>query len=207
MRKPGNQRALKVIRSLRARHQKQMQQIDILCNDMVGVHRHFAVKLAGMMHAARFYETLLSCSSLADILNAAFEDLCESIASCSAVFVLPEENAFEVHRPGGLAADELNTQFQNWFSRQLVIDISLSPRVCSMNKMLQMGLQGPPSVLKTISAAAIPLSRYRQAVGFILVYRSGDFPLTAVELSNASSVSAGLSRAIQVLQNGVKQSL
>ncbi len=57
MKKANNKRALKVIRMLRLRHQKQAQQVDILCRDMVSAHQQFAVKLSRMIQVADFYES------------------------------------------------------------------------------------------------------------------------------------------------------
>lgn len=207
MRKHSNQRALNVIRSLRLRQQKQMQQIDILCHDMVSAHQQFSVKLSQMLQVTRFYETLLSCATLQDILDTAFASFGASIPFCRAAFFLPDENGFEIHRPKELISDDHALPPHDWFSPQLVTDISLSPRVCSLDEMLRMGMQGTPLVLKTISAAAIPLSRCGQAAGFVFLYRSAATPLTSRELASASSISAGLCRAILNLPSGVKQVL
>lgn len=206
MRKPGNQRALKVIRSLRLRHQKQTQQIDILCNDMVSAHRHFADKLGQMLDVSRFYEALLSCGTLQEIVNTVLQSLSERIDGCNVVLFLADESGFETHRPASVAHDDVQTLLESCFSRQLVLDISLGSRVCSQNQLLQMGLQAPPSALKSISSAAIPLNRPGQAVGFLFIYRPADLPLTGRELASASAVSAGLCSAIQNLQTA-KQAL
>ena len=73
-------------------------------------------------------------------------------------------------------------------------------RICSLDQLLRMGLQGSPAVLKTISLVAIPLGRFGQAVGFVLVYRPAHLPLQAEELSRLAAVSVGLRQAIGSFQ-------
>lgn len=206
MKKTRNKRALKVIRMLRTRQQKQADQIDILCRDMVSAHRDFAVKLARMIDVNRFYETLLSCSTLSDILNAAVNRVEEAIASSNAAVFVLDDNGYEVYSGVESASGGTALPFQEWFSRELVLNLSLTPRVSSLNQMLQMGLQGSPAALKSISAAAIGLSRSGQAIGFIFVCRSIEEPLTAEELSAAASIGNGLCQAIANLR-GLKQTV
>jgi hypothetical protein len=207
VKKANNKRALKVIRMLRLRHQKQAQQVDILCRDMVSAHQQFAVKLSRMIQVADFYESLLGCSTLQETLNTAIACIEEHIPSAGAAVFLLDENAFEIHSPNELLPEGAPSQFQDWFSRDLVLNISLTPRACSLTQMLQLGLQGPPFALKNLSAAAIPLSRAGHAVGFIWIYRSAQNPLTAEELARASAITTGLCHAILNFQNSVKQPL
>lgn len=204
MRNPGNQRALKVIRMLRLRHEKQAQQVDILCRDMVSAHREFAVKLARMIDVTGFYENLLNCSNLQETVDAAIGQIERRIPASAGAVCLLEENGFEIRVHGGLGEIDLS-ELQTWFTRELVENISLTPRVCSLNQMLRMGLQAPPSILKTISAAAIPLGRQGQGIGFILVVRPASNPLSAEDLSFVSAVSGGLCSAIAGRQSSARQ--
>jgi hypothetical protein len=203
VRKPGNHRALKVIRMLRLRHQKQAQQIDILCQDMVSAHRQFAVKLGRMMDVTEFQETLLGCAGLQETLDTAIR-LIEKRSACAAAVCLVDESGLEVRVNGGLGEIDL-AELQSWFTKELIHNISLTSRVCSLNQLLQMGLQAPPAILKTLHAAAVPLSRAGQAVGFILMVRPASSPLAAEDLSFASAVSRGLCSAITACQSSVKQ--
>jgi len=203
VRKHGNQRALNVIRMLRLRHAKQAQQIDILCSDMVSAHRQFAVKLSRMIDVTAFYEDLLGCCSVQETLDAAIGLIERRVALSAGAVCLLEESGFDIRVNGGLGEIDLS-EFHGWFTKELVHNISLTPRVCSMNQLLRMGLQASPSILKTISAAAVPLNRSGQAVGFVFIVRPAANPLTPEELSFVSAVSAGLCRAIIACQ-GIKQ--
>jgi hypothetical protein len=69
-------------------------------------------------------------------------------------------------------------------------------RVCTLDDMFAIGLQGNLTKLNGISAATIPLGQAGTSFGFILVYRSSQRELTTEEIGLISAVSPGLSRAI-----------
>ncbi|MCE5186523.1 MAG: hypothetical protein LLF76_10400 [Planctomycetaceae bacterium] len=206
MRKQANRRALAVIRSLRCRQEKQSQKIDILCRDMVDAHRHFAVKLSDSLYVHRFYEGLLACSTLEEILDTAIRGVLDRIEGCETAVFLLEETGFDIHRLKPCTG-EMAAGLEDWFTRDLVQNISLHPRACSLTEMLRMGLQGPPSTLKTLSAAAIGLSKSARAIGFIWICRAGENPLSAQELSSICAIGAGLANAIAQVHTPGKQTL
>jgi hypothetical protein len=196
-----NTRALKVIRSLHTGQKKQGDQINILCRDMVSAHREFSTKLAALSFAASYYESLLGCTDLNDLMDTAVEGIREAVKEADAAVFILSENGFDVHIADTGVADPVEKkQFQHWFTRELVNSISQMNRLCSLDQLLRMGLQGSPAVLKTISLAAIPLGRFGHAVGFVLVYRPAHLPLQAEELSRLAAVSTGLHKAIDSFQ-------
>ena len=196
-----NKRALKVIRSLHTCQKKQAGKIDVLCRDMVSAHRDFSSKLARTSFAASYYESLLGCNGLDDLLNTAVKGIREAVKEIDAAIFLLSENGFDVHIADTGVADPVEKrQFQHWFTRELVRSVSQMNRICSLDQLLHMGLQGSPATLKTISLAAIPLGRFGQAVGFVLVYRPAHLPLQAEELSRLAAVSSGLHEAIGSFQ-------
>ncbi len=194
----NHKRALEVIRALRSRHDKQARQIDILCNDMVSAHREFSMKLASLNFVVSLYEALLSGYDCEQILDIAVQSIRGNIEGASVAIFLLEDNGFNVQLADAGLSDHIEvTHFQEWFTRRLVDHISQSNRVCSLEQMLRMGLQGPPAIMKTLSAAAVPLGRFGQGLGFIFVYRHAGHPLTAEELSRVAAISSGLREAIQ----------
>ncbi|MHC5119309.1 MAG: hypothetical protein ACYSOH_04730 [Planctomycetota bacterium] len=192
-----NKRALKVIRKLHTRQQKQADKIDIMCRDMVTAHREFATKLANLTFVTSFYESLLQSTGLEDLLDAAVWGIREAVTEADAAVFLLSENGFDVHMADtGISDPVEKREFQHWFTRELVNSVSQMNRICSLEQLLRMGLQGPPAILKTISIAAIPLGRFGQGVGFVLVYRPAHLPLQAEELSRLAAISVGLRKAI-----------
>lgn len=194
----NNKRALKALRFLRSRQKRQAAQIDILCRDIVSAHRDFSVKLAQLNFVTSFYESLLGCGDLETLLDAAVNTFRKAIDCADAAIFLLSENGFDVHiADSGLFNSIEKEQFQNWFTPKLVDSISRMNRLCSLDHLLRMGLQGPPAIMKTISAAAAPLGRFGQGVGFVLIYRPSHLPLQPEELSHVAAVSTGLREAIR----------
>lgn len=193
----NHKRALKAFRTLRSRHEKQGRQIDILCNDIVSAHREFSLKLSRLNFAVSFYEALLAANDREEVLDIAVQCIRSHIDEASAAIFLLEDNGFNVHlADAGLSEATESHSFQDWFTRRLVDHISRTNRVCSLEQLLRMGLQGPPAILKTLSAAAVPLGRFGQGLGFIFVYRHAGRPLSAEELSRVAGIGSGLRDAL-----------
>lgn len=204
----NNKRALKVIRTLHTRQQKQADKVDIMCCDMVAAHREFATKLAQLTFVTSFYESLLQRSGLEDVLDAAVWGIREAVTEADAAVFLLSENGFDVHMADAGVSDPVEKrEFQHWFTRELVNSVSQMNRICSLEQLLRMGLQGPPAILKTISIAAMPLGRFGRGVGFVLVYRPAHLPLQAEELSRLAAISVGLREAIGSFQKSLAQPL
>ena len=204
----NNKRALKIIRKLHRQQKKQADKIDIMCRDMVGAHREFATKLARLTFVASFYESLLQSRDLTELLDTAVWGIREAITEADAAVFLLSENGFDIHIADAGASDPVEKrEFRHWFSRELVNSVSQMNRICSLEQLLRMGLQGPPAILKTISIAAIPLGRLGRGVGFVLVYRPAHVPLQAEELSYVAAVSVGLREAIGSFQNARAKTL
>ena len=196
-----NKRALKVIRSLHSYQQTQSGKIDMLCKDMVSAHREFSTKLATVNFVASYYESLLGCTGLDDLLDTAVQCIRRAVKEADAAVFLLSENDFDMHMADTGVADPVEKkQFQHWFTREMVQNISQMNRICSSEQLLRMGLQGSPAVLRTISLAAIPLGRFGRAIGFVLVYRPAHRPLRPEELSPLAAVSVGLRQAIESFQ-------
>lgn len=197
----NNKRALKVIRNLHNRQRSQSDKIDIICRDMVVAHREFTTKLAKLKFVTSFYESLLQSTGLSDLLDAAVWGVRESVTEADAAVFLLSDNGFDVHISDTGDSDSVEKrEFRHWFTRELVSSVSQMNRVCSLEQLLKMGLQGPPAILKTISIAAIPLGRFGQGTGFVLVYRPAHLPLQAEELSWVAAVGVGLREAIGSFQ-------
>jgi hypothetical protein len=164
---------------------------------MVSVHRDFSTKLATLNFAASYYESLLGCTGLDDLQDTAIGCIRQAIKEADAAVFLLSENGFDVHMADTGVADPVEKrEFQHWFTRELVQNIGQMNRICSLEQLLHMGLQGSPAILKTISLAAIPLGRFGQPIGFVLVYCSVHRPLQSEELSHLAAVSVGLRKAI-----------
>jgi len=204
-----NQRALKAIGVLKARQQKQAKQIDVLCRDMVSAHELFSLTLARLTFATSFYESLLGCGEVEEAIDRTLRLIGQNIDQAGAAIFLVEASDFEVHLATSADGGQVEkANFKTWFNRDIVHQISQTNHICTLNDMLKMGLMAPPSSLKTLSAAAVPLGRLGLGVGFILVYRSAEHPLLAEELSRVAAIAPGLREALCALKAApVKSSL
>ena len=100
-------------------------------------------------------------------------------------------------RQGLLLETADKQRLENCFTAELVDNICRSNKLCTLDDMFAMGLQGSLTALNKISAITIPLGQLSSSAGFILIYRSSANRLTAEELKQISAVTPGLSRAIQ----------
>ena len=194
----NNKRALKVIRHLRTDGMKQAEKIDILCHDIVSAHREFSTELATLNYTVSFYERLLGCADMEALLEMAIRSIHQTIEQADAAVVLLTDNDFEVHIPETGSVEHVEKQqFRQWFTREIVNTVSQMNRVCTLDQLLRMGLQGTPAILKTISLAAIPLGR---DIGLLLVYRPAECPFQVGDLSCLGAVSGGLREAVTGFQ-------
>lgn len=202
-----------LISRLNKERKKQAKQIDILCNDFIAAQKDFIKSLNTIGFAADFYEGIAGLTDLDELLctagtfiknqvpdaNVAFFLLVPSEAEglqsgnhpgrCQASFEL---HIFESDQPINLE----DRRIENWFTAELVDNIAKSNRLCTIDDMLAMGLQGFPAVIEKVSAAAVPLSAGSGSLGFILIYRCSQNPITPDELKCIAQVSPGLSRCI-----------
>ena len=193
-----NQRALSVIRSLRRRQYKQNQQIGVLCQDMVQAHGEFSRKISRLSFVTAFYEALLSASNIESLLDTAAAAISTRISEVNvAIFVL-EKNGFDIHCVKNPESSPVSLeQIESWFTARSARDISLSGQVCSVNRMLALGMIANPKHLKEISVAAVPLGTLGQASGFVMLWRGADRPFSKGELETVVSVSSGLRGAME----------
>ncbi|OHB60168.1 MAG: hypothetical protein A2167_08280 [Planctomycetes bacterium RBG_13_46_10] len=177
---------------------KQAKKIDMLCNDLIMAQRDFIKKLNAISFAADFYKSLIGINDLSRLLSAAQKLIKNEIAETNVSFFLRNTNS------SGAQLSESNksitaptNQIENYFTAEVTENICKANKICSLEEMFAMGLQGNLVELNKISAFAIPLSQLGRSLGFILIYRPSENKLTSDELNKISAITCGLSRAIQ----------
>jgi hypothetical protein len=190
------------------RYKKQAEKIDILCNDLIAAQRDFIRRLRTISFAANFCESIVGMTDLSTLLYTAGKLIRDEIGDVKVSFFLRGQESFELHMFESDQPITLEKRgFENCFSSELVDGICKSNKVCTLDDMFSMGLEGDLSVLNQISAITIPLGQLGRSQGFVLIYRrsvnrpacrTGGF--TVDELNNISAITAGLSRAIQSCQ-------
>jgi hypothetical protein len=196
--KQRHKRLRLLFRKLNKERKKQAKKIDILCNDLIAAQRDFIKRLNVISFTANFYESIIGTSDLSSLFYIAAQLIREQTGDLNIAFFLRKEEAFELRlfesdSPIALEKESL----ENCFTSELVENICKSNKVCSLESLLAMGLQGNPTILNKISAATIPLGRSGTSAGFILIYRSSENKLTGEDISGISAVTSGLSKAIE----------
>jgi hypothetical protein len=190
-----------LISKLNKERKKQAKKTDILCNDLIAAQRDFIKRLDTISFAANFYETIVGTTDLSSLILLASKLIKDATADANVTFFLRQGDNFKLHIFESAHPILLEKQgLENCFTPEVVEAICKSNKICVLDDMFAMGLQGSPARLNEISAATIPLSQAGLSLGFILIYRSAQNKLTADELNNISVTTPGLSQAIASCQ-------
>ena len=199
--KQRHKRLRLLIRKLNKDRKKQNQKIDILCNDLIAAQRDFIKRLGVISFVANFYESIIGTTDLNKLLYTAVEFFRAENEDVNVTFFLRQEENFELFMfESGLPTTIEKQYIESCFTPELMDNISKSNKLCSLDDMFAMGLQGNLNELNKISAVTIPLGLLGSSLGFILVYRSSENRLNADEIGRISAVISGLSRAITSCQ-------
>ncbi len=199
--KQRHRRLRLLISKLNKERKKQAKKIDILCNDFVTAQRNFIKKLNTISFTANFYETIVGTTDLNNLILIASKFIKNEIPNATVALFLHQEDDLELHMFESDQPITLDKQhLENCFTPELVDNICKSNKICTLDDMFAMGLQGNLVKLNKISAVTIPLGKPGQSLGFILIYRSSEKKLTPDELNNIAAITPGLSQAIASCQ-------
>ena len=199
--KQRHRRLRLLIKKLNKDRKKQNQKIDILCNDLIAAQRTFIKRLGIINFVANFYESIIGATELNKLLYTAVEFFRAENADINVTFFLRQEENFELFMfESGRPTSTDKQYLESCFTPELMDNISKSNKICSLDDMFAMGLQGNLNELNKISAVTIPLGLLGSSLGFMLVYRTSENRLTTDEIGRISAVISGLSRAITSCQ-------
>jgi transcriptional regulator with GAF, ATPase, and Fis domain len=199
--KQRHKRVRSLIKKLNRQRKRQAKQIDILCNDFISAQRNFIKNLNTINFMANFYESIIGATDLNDLLCTAAGLIKDEHADANVTFFLRQSDSFELYMFESKQPISFEKQhLENCFTPELMDNIWKSNKVCTLDDMFAMGLQGNLTGLNKISAMTIPLSRFGSSLGFMLVCRSSENKWTIDETNNISAVTDGLCRAIASCQ-------
>lgn len=195
--KNRNKRLRSLIKKLNKDRKKQAQKIDILCNDFIAAQRDFLKKLKTVIFEADFYESIIGITDLNDLLQTAARLISKHLENANVTFFLRREESLEQHTfESDQAEDSVKQHFESCLNHRLIENISTSNKVCTIEEMFEMGIEGNLAELNKISAVTIPLDIHGALSGFMLIYQSSPKKPTTDQINNIIAVSSGLSRAI-----------
>jgi transcriptional regulator with GAF, ATPase, and Fis domain len=193
-------RALRTIHKLNAIRHKQAQKIDILCNDMVLANKGVVDQLGILTSTVDFYESITGELDISTLLDKAARQVREFVQNCNVAIFLTNSNGFELHMADDSPIEFDCSTIEGYFTEEVVNEICRSNKICSMDDMCEIGLQGSPNLLSNLSAAAVPLGKFSEPIGFILICRNTSNKLTAKELDKVSSITPGLRNSLNACQ-------
>lgn len=191
-----------LLRGLNKERKKQSRQIDILCNDLIGAQRNFIKKLGTISFIASFCESIVGLTDLNNLLCTAARIIKAETSDAFVCFFLRQGDDFQLHvfestTPARQQTVALERQhLEACFTHELMDNICNANKVCTLDEMFALGLQGNPIGLKQLSVVSIPLVLPGQSLGFMLLARPCEKRLTTDEIERVTSTSYGLCRAI-----------
>jgi len=188
------------VHKVNKQRKKQAQKIDILCNDFITAQKDFIKRLDTISFTANFYESIVGNTDLNGLLYTAGKLIQDEIADSNVAFFLRQAEGFKLHIFESNDKNGEQQHIENCFTAELVDNICKSNKLCTLNSLFAIGLEGNLSQLNKISAVTIPLSHFGSSLGFILIYRPVQNKLTESELNNVCAVTPGLSQAIASCQ-------
>lgn len=193
------QRRLRLlVKKLNKERKRQASRVDILCNDLIGAQREFVRRLNQIGFAARFYKGLLGAADLRGLVVQAGRLLREEMHGARVVFFLRQGEGGETRAwDAEPACDSQDVRLEDYLTPGLAAGISKSNRLCTMDDLFGMGLEGNRQVLNGLSAVTVPLNDLGRSLGFVLLCRTADHPLHNDEIERVALVTCGLSQAIR----------
>jgi len=187
-----------LVKRLNKERKRQASKVDILCNDLIGAQREFMRRLNHIDFAARFYKGLLGTADLRSVVIQAGRLIREELEGARVVFFLRQGDSGEARAwDVELACDSEDVRLEDYVTPGLAAGISKSNRLCTMDDLFGMGLEGNRQVLNGLSAVTVPLNDLGRSLGFVLLCRAADHPLDSDEIERVTLVACGLSQAIR----------
>jgi hypothetical protein len=201
-----HKRLRQLVSKLNKERKKQAQKTDMLCNDLIAAQRDFISRLSAISFAADFYKSIIGITDLDKLLSTAGKLIKDELANAETSFFLRNTNSSAPSAESGDTPESdkptasARKSLENYFTTEVIENICKSNKICTLDEMFTMGLQGNLVELSKISAFAVPLSRTGLSLGFILIHRCSGNNLSADELNKISAITCGLARAIQSCQ-------
>lgn len=202
MKEERNTRLRRMVRQLNQVRRSQKKQIDILCNDILSAHSDFINHLKNFQFVADFYENILGTNNPEQLAKAIGEYFVNNLKNINAAVVFltagtPQVHVFSTDKQ----LSDIPSQINPYLSTRMVQMVCQSGKICMAEELCKMEFFASPVVLKKISLAAIGLNKSGPALGMIILYRSASQPFSSYELTQASSIVAGLCTALKNMQN------
>ena len=189
-----------MIRQLNAERKKHAMKVDILCNDLVEAQKQFISKLNTIDFSSGFYKSIIGATDIDELFNQAAEVIENQVSGAEVAFFLRRNNRIEIYP--GRDWDNVSQEFRNiknCMNLSLVENICNANKVCMLEEIFAMDVEGSLEGAGKLSAAAFPIGMVK-ADGFMLVGRDIGSELGSCEIANIAAITGGLSKAVESCQ-------
>ena len=195
-----NKRLRAVVKQLNAERKRHAMKVDILCNDLVESQKQFISRLNTIDFSSGFYESIIGATELDKLFNQAAGMIESQVFGAEVAFFLRKNNRIDIYpnRDWGNVSEEFR-DIKNRMNLSLANRICNANKVCGLEEIFAMDVDGCPEGAGKLSAAAFPIGMVK-ACGFMLVSRDGDNPLDSGEIANIAAITGGLSKAVESCQ-------
>lgn len=168
---------------------------------MVLANKDVIEQMRVLTYTVDFYESITGETDMTVLLDKAARQVRLFVKNCNVAIFLTNSNGFKLHMAADNPIEIDDNNIEGYFTDEVVNDICRSNKICSLEDMCNMGLQGNPNILNNISTAAVPLGRFGEPVGFILICRDAKNTLSANELEKVATITPGLRNAINACRS------
>ena len=192
------QRLRLLVKKLNQERKQRGKQVDILCNDLIAANRDFVQRLEGIGFAAGFYKALLGTTDLRTLLMRATRLIEQELPGAGVSFFLRHDGPCRLLSLDNRDRSRLRRpSVEDCLSAEMVESICKSNRRCTIDDMVNMGLEGNQQLLSDVSMVTLPLSDLGRALGFVLLHRPMPRQLSREEANKVGLITCGLSHAIR----------
>ena len=189
-----------MIRQLNAERKRHAMKVDILCNDLVEAQKQFISRLNTIDFSSGFYKSIIGATDIDELFNQAAEMIESQVSGAEVAFFLRRSHRIDIYP--GRDWDNVSQEFRNiknCMNLSLVEKICNANKVCTLEEIFAMDVEGSLEGAGKLSAAAFPIGMVK-ASGFMLVGRDSGSELSGCEIANIAAITGGLSKAVESCQ-------
>ncbi len=165
---------------------------------MVAAHSGFVSRLRMLNFSVAFYECLLGCADLPELLDKSANMIQSCVVNTNVAIYLRRSGCFEYHQVNENFEQDIEARnIESYFTGKRSEEICSGGNVVYLDEMDDMCEDA--ELLSKVSAATVPLGRVGDCLGFILLYRYIEHRLEDEELARVAAITPGMAKAVKAM--------
>ena len=195
-------RIRRLVKTLNYSRKKQAGKIDILCNDMVNIHREFIKTIDTLAFAAEFYKSIIAARDLSALLAQVHQQLKPNLTNSALTFFVKRAASFEVYSFGQNSPNQAESiDITDLFTDDLLEKLTESVETCSLNELLEWGLPIKPTHAARLFINATPITRFGKGIALIVNHGPAKTNPAQKLTPMITAINEGLYKAIDSLSH------